>query len=175
MNKSISFWGEEQAGNNKVHANVSQIILPVFWKEFKGPSEVCASAWGCGQGYNSIYAPSQQAVTCSLAKGSGHCHHSCEVQIVRVAMAGHANLSHPYCAKSHHTKPLFPPFVDNLHSHHLLGQPSSDEHLLFSCRSVCCPCAYHWASQETLGRHLGVFIWQCVSLMDCFSFLDLVW
>lgn len=111
-----------------------------------------------------MYALSQQAVTCSLAKGSGQGRHSCEVQVVRVAMAGHVNLSHPYCTKPHHTKPLFPPFADNLHSHHLLGQPCSDEHLLLSCSSVCCPCAYHWASQEILGKHLGAFRWQwCLS------------
>lgn len=135
----------------------------MFWKEFKALSEVCARAWGCGQGSDGRCARCQEAAPGSppsLAKGPGCCRHSHEVQAVRVAVAGHASLLHPHCTKPYPPKALLPPFAGNWHSHHLLGQPSSDEDLLLSCGSVRCPCAYPSASQEALGRHSGEAIWQ---------------
>lgn len=137
----------------------------MFWKEFKAPSAVCAWGWGCRQCYGDVHwvrrqlrapcLPLQRArdttTTPTRCKQSGF------------LPGGHASLLHPHRTKPYSAKPLLPLFADNLHNHHLLGQPSSDKDLLFAT-----PVAHQQAR-----RHLeDICDWSYgsgVSLMDCFS------
>lgn len=125
---------------------------------------------GLQQGRHALSQEATPGSLPSLVMDPGHCHHSHEVQVLVVAMAGFASLLHSHCTNPCPTKPLLLHFADSLRSHHLLGQPRSGEDSVLAAVMFPAP----MISPRQVRRHLGG-IWEGsyssgVSLVDCFSF-----